>query len=301
MQSAILKSFTYKGAGGNGAGVVLLPKNISKADMQQIAAYMNLSETAFIKKIDEINYDVKFFTPVCEVDLCGHATIASFYYLAAVGMIKGKNEMMTVYQNTNAGKLFVELYFKDEKVEYVLMQQQSPVIYKELKGMNKKDIAKSLNISDEHIRLDRFSIEPTIVSTGLKDILIPVKTREILNGLEPNFDMIKDISIKNDVVGYHVYTIEENQVYARNFAPAVGIYEECATGTSNGALGGLLHKKNILSGYFEIIQGEFMNQSSLICVSVREVGGKVNIKVGGRARIVTKKSEEDHGSIQNEN
>lgn len=282
MEVAIVKAFTHENTGGNGAGVVLLNEQISDDRKQEIAGKVGLSETAFIFKQDENDYNVSFFTPVCEVDLCGHATIAAFYYLGKTGEIKGCNETRTVYQNTKAGRLKIEVTFKDHDVEYVLTQQSRPQIYGELK--DKKQIASSLNIDERFIGLADCDIGPTIVSTGLKDIMVPVRSRNVLNNLEPDFRMIEDISYENDVVGYHVFTIENGKVYARNFAPKVGINEECATGTSNGALGSLLFSKGF-SNQFEVIQGETMKQKSLIYVKVDRHDGLMDVYVGGKANI----------------
>lgn len=280
MQVAILKSFTYGNSGGNGAGVVVLNQQISYDKKQEIANKVGLSETAFIFKQEENDYDVSFFTPVCEVDLCGHATIAAFYYLGKIGQIKGNNETKSFYQNTKVGRLKIEITFKGLNVDYVLMQQSEPRIYGELK--EKKQIADSLNIDEKLIGLANYDIAPTIVSTGLKDILVPVSSREVLNSLEADFKMIEDISYKNDVVGYHVFTIDDNIIYARNFAPKVGINEECATGTSNGALGSLLYSKGF-PNQMEVIQGESMNERSLIFVKVEYNNDVMDVYVGGKA------------------
>ena len=282
MEVAILKSFTYENSGGNGAGVVVLNQQIPYDKKQEIANKVGLSETAFIYKRDENDYDVSFFTPVCEVDLCGHATIAAFYYLGKIGQIKGNDETKCVYQNTKAGRLKIEITFKGQDVEYVLMQQSQPRIYGELK--EKKQIADSLNIDERLIGLPNYDIAPTIVSTGLKDILVPVSSRKVLNSLEVDFKMIEDISYENDVVGYHVFTIDNERVYARNFAPRVGINEECATGTSNGALGSLLFSKGF-SNQMEVIQGESMNQKSLIFVRIDSHNDIMDVYVGGKAHI----------------
>lgn len=282
MEVAILKSFTYENSGGNGAGVVVLNQQIPNDKKQEIAYKVGLSETAFIYKRDENDYDVSFFTPVCEVDLCGHATIAAFYYLGKIGQIKGNDETKCVYQNTKAGRLKIEITFKGQDVEYVLMQQSQPRIYGELK--EKKQIADSLNIDERLIGLPNYDIAPTIVSTGLKDILVPVSSRKVLNSLDVDFKMIEDISYENDVVGYHVFTIDNERVYARNFAPRVGINEECATGTSNGALGSLLFSKGF-SNQMEVIQGESMNQKSLIFVRIDSHNDIMDVYVGGKAHI----------------
>lgn len=288
MQGAILKSFSYKNFGGNGAGVIILNEQIDNKEKQSIATKIGLSETAFVKQIDEKNYELSFFTPACELDLCGHATIAAFYYLGTTGMIKPDKEIKKVYQNTKAGKLEIEIIFNNNNVDYVLMQMANPQIFNELNDKNKALIAESLNVREDNIGLNGFDIEPTIVSTGLKDIIIPVKTRKILNSLIANKDMIFNISKENDVVGYHVYTIENNQVYARNFAPLVGIDEECATGTSNGALGSLLFIRGIKNGNIEIIQGEAMNESSLIFVKINQFKDKIDVRVGGKASVIKK-------------
>lgn len=288
MQGAILKSFTFENKGGNGAGVILLDKELSDEEKQKIATKIGLSETAFLLKKDSDNYDVSFFTPVCEVELCGHATIAAFYYLGLIGEINGSNEVKTVFQNTKAGRLEIQLMFKDNKVEHVLMQQQEPKIYDTLMGSDLIKIAASLNTDINNIGLENFELYPTIVSTGLKDILIPVKSREMLNMLQVNFNMINTISNEKDVVGYHVFTIENGEIYARNFAPRVGINEECATGTSNGALCSLLFMKNLISHEALVYQGESMNETSLIYVKIEiiEQNNSINVYVGGNAFVL---------------
>lgn len=287
MEGAILKSFTYKNSGGNGAGVILLDGQISDNEKQKIASKIGLSETAFVLREDEENFDVSFFTPVCQVELCGHATIAAFYYLGLAGIVKGSDEIKRVYQRTKAGKLGVEMVFNGN-IEYVLMQQQNPKIYDELTGQDFKKIADSLNTSEKNIGLNNVEIFPTIASTGLRDIMVPVKSRHILNSLNVDLNMIKDVSDEKDVVGYHVYTVEDGAVYARNFAPKVGIDEECATGTSNGALCCLLFKKNIISNEAEVIQGESMNEKSLIFVKIVQQVGFLDVYAGGKASIVKK-------------
>ncbi|NLJ58097.1 MAG: PhzF family phenazine biosynthesis protein [Tissierellia bacterium] len=282
MEVAIVKSFSYEGGGGNGAGVVILEKQVADEKKQEIACRIGLSETAFVLKRDDNNYDVSFFTPVSEVDLCGHATIAAFYYLAEKGFIKGNNETKVIYQNTKAGRLKINLTFKDGV--YVLMQQTSPRIYNDLRDKIKQ-IAKSLNLDERHMGLEGCQLYPTIVSTGLKDIMIPVKSRDILNSINANFKAISKISKENNVIGYHVFTIDEGTIYARNFAPLVGIDEECATGTSNGALASLLYSRALANSSVEIIQGEAMNEKSMVFVKINEVDNILDVYVGGKAFI----------------
>lgn len=281
MDVIILKAFTYKGNGGNKAGLVIVNNDIDENQMQRIAADVGLSETAFVKRIDDENFDARFFTPACEVELCGHATIAAFYYIGE-NLIDNKSENIKIYQNTKAGRLGIYINYHNKCVENVLMEQANPKFYGYVDEIQKVNIASSLGIDLSSVKLSSWDLNPAIVSTGLRDILIPVKDRETLNQIEPKFDLVSEVSKFNNVIGYHVYTIDAGQIYARNFAPLVGINEECATGTSNGSLGALLFKENIKKGYFDVLQGEAMNDLSKISVYVDEAG----VMVGGSAEIL---------------
>lgn len=282
MVGAILKAFTFQNNGGNLAGVIILNEEIEKYEKQKIASKLGLSETVFIKQVNDNYYESSFFTPICEINLCGHATIASFYYMALLGLIKG-NDTVIVYQKTNAGILEVELCFNNNNVDYVYMQLAKPIINREVSDDEKYYLAKSLNIDVLNIGLE--NINPVIASAGVKDILIPVKSREILNSLNINTEMIKNISVSLEAIGFHVFAIEGEKIFARNFAPAVGIKEECATGTSNGTLAYLLYQKKIINEQAEIIQGESMNETSQIIVKLK-TKNKVDIRVGGKASLI---------------
>lgn len=152
-------AFTDKIFGGNPAAVVPDARGLTDMDMQNIAMEMNLSETAFVIPIDSENYKLRFFTPVSEVDLCGHATIASFYTLAYKGYIPSvKNGIKKVYQETKAGKLSVEIFFKNGEVEKVWMEQTIPEELNEIKDIN--PLLEYLNIKVEDIGIDENFIHP---------------------------------------------------------------------------------------------------------------------------------------------
>jgi len=260
--------FAVETNGGNPAGVVLDANSLSKDDMQKIAKKVGLSETAFIQNSDMADYKVTFFTPNEEVDLCGHATVAVFYLLANKGIIQTGEYT----QETKAGILKVEC--KNDGSIY--MNQCNPEFYEKL---DKKEIAETLNISIDDI-MDDLPIQ--IVSTGLKDILIPIKSLETLYKIEPNFDKISRISKKYSVIGYHLFTLEtkfESIAHCRNFAPLYDIQEEAATGTSNGALSCYLYnykiilEKNIKNLVFE--QGYSMKKPSNILIDLITCDNKI--------------------------
>lgn len=278
-----LNVFAETANGGNPAGVVLDADFLSSDEMQKIAKKVGFSETAFVQNSNDADYKVIFFTPDGEVDLCGHATVAVFYLLADKGIIQSGEYT----QETKAGILKVEC--RDDGVIY--MNQCNPKFYEIL---DKKEIADTLNIDPDDI-MDDLPIQ--IVSTGLKDILIPIKSLKALCDIKPDFDKISHVSKKYDVIGYHLFTLETkygSTAHCRNFAPLYDIPEEAATGTSNGALSCYLYKygsvleKNIKNLVFE--QGYSMKKPSNILTDLiiynREI---VEVKVGGTGLNIEKK------------
>lgn len=279
LKKYIVSAFTKDGIGGNGAGVVLNCENLSVEHMQNIAKEINLSETAFVQPSDKANFKVRFFTPTEEVDLCGHATIATFTLLRNLEII----EKGVLTQETKAGILKVYIDKND-----VFMEQEKAKFYEVIQD---EEILKSLNISKGDLD-DTMPIQ--IVSTGLRDILIPVKDIEVLNKISLCKDLVTNISKKYDVVGYHVFCISENDRYVahcRNFAPLYGIDEECATGTSNGALCSYLYKMRKLEGRdlnkLVFVQGEAMNRAcEIVCKLNVEFDEIVQCLVGGDGVII---------------
>lgn len=272
-----LNAFAKTKAGGNPAGVVLDADFLSVNDMQEIARQVGFSETAFVRKSKNADFKVSFFTPNDEVDLCGHATIATFYLLGSRGIIKPGEYT----QETKAGILKVAC--SNDHVIY--MSQSNPRFSRIL---DKKEIADTLNIREDDI-IDDLPIQ--IVSTGLEDILVPIKSLKTLHHIEPDFDKISCVSKREGVTGYHVFTLEteyDSVAHCRNFAPLYDIPEEAATGTSTGALSSYLYQYGIVSEkeaeslVFE--QGYSMERPSEILASLIIENQEIKeVKVGGTA------------------
>ncbi len=272
-----LNSFAKSIEGGNPAGVVLDADDLSERDMKKIAEIIGFSETAFVLKSEKADFRVRFFTPNEEVDLCGHATIATFHVLASQAFL-GPGRYS---QETKAGVLEVEV----REGTSIMMAQNLPV-FSEIIG--KEEIATSLHITSGEMPDD---LPVQIVSTGLRDIFVPVRTLKILNSISPDFEKVTEISRKYDTIGYHVFTLESlhgSSAHCRNFAPLYGIPEESATGTSNGALACYLFKYGKLrtdpESPITIEQGYSMGKPSeiVVCLETR-AGGVSGVKVGGKA------------------
>lgn len=279
-------AFSDRPFGGNPAGVVPNARFLSEEQMQNIAKEMNLSETAFVTPVYDDVFIVRYFTPLSEVDLCGHATIATFFTMAKKGYIQGIwNGKKTIYQKTKAGRLAVELTYVRGKIDRVFMEQAGP---KELGPISDLDeLLKSINIGMEDIGFEDKGIYPEIISTGLSDIILPIRTKEKLDNLKVDMELLSKVSKDYNVVGLHAFylpRLNSEMVYTRNFAPLVGINEESATGTSNGSLiyyltkNRLIENNNILS-----YQGDSMGRPSKIYCTIDD---KDKIWVGGQAKIM---------------
>lgn len=283
--------------GGNPAGVVPDAEGLSDKQMLNIACEMNLSETAFIFPMnDEVaDYEVRFYTPTQEVDLCGHATIASFFALASKGMITGTTDVRIIKQKTKAGILPVELYFKDSKIASVMMTQAKPRFVFDVEDISELAGIMGINVTD--IGIEGYTLIPQAVSTGLTDIMLPVKNLSALKAINPNYASLTDYSNNLNIIGVHAFTLETEEesstLACRNFGPAAGIDEEAATGTSNGALGAYLAKNDVLKFQDSITitceQGYYMNRPSKIIVRLEGSKDDLTVKVGGTAIIVMEK------------
>lgn len=271
MKLFIVDAFTDKPFGGNPAGVVLLDSDAFPKDdlMLSIASELRYSETAFIRRHSAQEYTIRYFTPKAEVDLCGHATIASFFMLHQKGLASGQ-----CLCHTKAGDLHIEVG------EKVMMQMAKPRIVATL--TETEEIYRALGMKDYHP-----TMPVQIVYAGLPDIMIPLPSLDILKSLLPNMDAIAAITKKYDSVSFHVFAFGNDgyTAHVRDFAPLYDISEESATGTANASLTYYLQQCGCLSKEAEcsFIQGEAMGRPSVVVTRIQADG---NIFVGGTAAIV---------------
>jgi PhzF family phenazine biosynthesis protein len=281
-------AFTNEPFGGNPAGVVTNSKGISSDQMQKIANELNLSETAFVRQLDDCYFKIRYFTPLCEVDLCGHATIAAVHTLANKGYIKPiENGGKIANIETGVGTIKVEIQFKNYSPVNVIMNQATPKSAGPVDEL--KELLECFDLETDDIGIGNGAAIPEIISTGLPDIMLPVNSKKSLMNMKVDFCRLRDLSNRLGVTGVHAFHYEEGQevAYARNFGPAVGIDEEAATGTANGALIYYLRKNGCLSGDSLVVhQGESLNRPSIINCYIEENDGRYSVKVGGSAAIV---------------
>jgi len=271
MKFFIVDAFTDKPFGGNPAGVVLLDSDFFPKEelMLKIASELRFSETAFIKRHSAHEFTIRYFTPKAEVELCGHATIASFFLLHQKGLASGQ-----CLCHTLAGDLSIKV---DEKV---MMQMAKPHIETTISDM--KELYQALGVKDYHP-----TMPVQVVYAGLPDIMLPLPDITTLQSLQPDMGAISDLTKKYGSVSFHVFAFGNDgfTAHVRDFAPLYGIPEESATGTANASLTYYLQQQGCISVETEctFLQGEAMERPSVIATEIHSDG---NIFVGGKAAII---------------
>ena len=272
MKVYVMDSFSDRIFGGNQAGVVLADKVLEPAVMQQVAAELKHSETAFVWQTEEGNR-LRYFTPAGEVDLCGHATVAVFALLRRLGRIEdGTHKALT-----RAGALEIEV-----SGETVWMDMAPPKTLGILPEESWEELYGAYGLTLEDRPAD---LPPEIVSTGLADIMMPVRDHETLLRAVQDERTVTELSRRFDVTGVHMFCLGEEAVYCSNFAPLYDIPEECATGTSNGALTYYLYERSLVEPEREnlFLQGEHMERPSRILSRLTVQDGAVRVRIGGQA------------------
>ena len=269
----IASAFSKGNIGGNKAGVCLLGETLNEQQKIAVAKQLGFSETVYIS-MGKNGFKLEYFTPAEEVPLCGHATIAAFVVMRDKLALDKDRYMI----ETRSGILSVTL-----DGNMVFMEQNKPEFFETL---SKTDVAKCFDIDAVS---DNLPIE--IGSTGLRDIMLPVRNLEVLEAMNPNFDEISSISRKFDVVGIHAFTFEGRRIVCRNFSPLFDVPEESATGTSNCVLASYLWRNSIVrNSEYTFEQGYNLGSPSEIIVRLSASGDTINeVLVGGTGYLAGEK------------
>jgi PhzF family phenazine biosynthesis protein len=281
MEFYIADAFARVPFSGNQAGIVPLGTDAfpSETFMRGLAGELKHSETAFVRQTGPDSFHIRYFTPAEEVDLCGHATIASFTVLRETGAVPAGRYAL----HTRSGDLQIDISKTAIWMDMAPPKDGQTFTETEQAGLY---AAYGLALSDRPEGL-----EPQAVSTGLMDILLPVRDLTILNRAVQNEAEVCRLSKKYGVVGVHMFcpSLEgfSRGTHCRNFAPLYAIPEEAATGTSNGALTYYLYRRGFLAPGAEnrFIQGEAMGKPSEILSRLNDAGGEISVRVGGTAAL----------------
>ncbi|WP_300021898.1 PhzF family phenazine biosynthesis protein [uncultured Maribacter sp.] len=205
-----IDAFTSKLYGGNPAAVCILESWLDTSLMQQIAAENNLAETAFAVAKDD-HYELRWFTPEVEVDLCGHATLATAFVLYNH---YDYQENMLRFISPRSGELLVQ---KDD----------SGLLTMDFPADELIAVSEQANISEA------IGKTPTKTFKGKTDYMLIYETQEEIEAMQPNFHLLNELDCRGVII-----TAKGNDVdfVSRFFAPQCGIPEDPVTGSAHTTL-----------------------------------------------------------------
>jgi len=288
--------FTRQPFGGNPVAVFPEAQGLTDYQLQQIAREMNLSETVFVlaPTNQAAVVRLRMFTPTQEIPFAGHPVLGTFYVLAQLGLIAVTDGVTRLMQECNIGLFPVEIHAREGEVTRVMMTQPKPLFLGSVEETEDLfDIAESLGLSINQIVGTKKPV--MMVSTGLPVVIVPVRTLTAVRSIVPDAAAIVGVCERlgtNGIMVFTTMTVEDHAtVHTRMFAPAIGIFEDPATGSASGAMGAyLVHNGLVEVGPMtELIveQGYEIERPSRILVQIESDDDAIQeVKVGGQCVMV---------------
>lgn len=276
-----LDVFTDKPLAGNPLAVITDGDGLSPGKMQAIAREMNLAETVFVQKPtgNRALARLRIFTTRTELPLAGHPVIGTWFLLAELGVVPAQEGGVHVLQQTGAGVLPVEITFRDARPVRVAMTQK-PAEFR-VGRINRGVLARALGLAPRDLDA---SLPLEFVSTGIVNLMVPIRRRGSLRRIRPNPPALRQVLGTSATMAYCFAADSKNTVFARGMVPWE-IAEDPATGSAAGSLGAyLVHQGRLkLATPLEIHQGIEMQRPSRIRVEVLAQHGKLVPRVSGTA------------------
>lgn len=263
-------AFTDQPFAGNPAAVCVTSEPLADHLMQAIALEMNLSETAFLYPI-EGGYSLRWFTPAAEVDLCGHATLASAHVLWSEGHLKAPEKARF---STKSGWLGAEK--KGDWIELDFPAQPVRVV---------AHVPPQLVVS--------LCCGGTIRTVAKNDVnyLVEIQSEKALRSLQPDFAAVKKLPVQG-IIATAVADNDQYDFVSRYFAPAVGINEDPVTGSAHASLAPYwqekLGKSQMLAQQISARGGVVQVQCALENSNTAATTANNRIKISGQSVTVFK-------------
>jgi PhzF family phenazine biosynthesis protein len=235
-------AFTDETFSGNPAAVCLLPQPREAAWMQAVAKEMNLSETAFLLK-QEDGYNLRWFTPAVEVDLCGHATLASAHILWETGLLRREERARF---HTRSGLLTAVSQGGEIELDFPAKIDEP--------ADAPPGLLEALKVRAQYVGKSKF------------DYLVQVDSEETVRRLNPDFPALKTLPVRGIIVTSQAKTPGFDFV-SRFFAPAAGVNEDPVTGSAHCTLGPFWSRR--------------MGKQDFLAYQASERGGALRVRVAG--------------------
>jgi PhzF family phenazine biosynthesis protein len=235
-------AFTTKPFAGNPAAVCVMPELETEDWMQRVAQEMNLSETAFLLKQDD-GFNLRWFTPKIEVDLCGHATLASAHVLWTEGHLPIDQEARFY---TRSGLLTAKRLDEWIELNFPATPSRDARILPTL--------IKALNVPIREVYEN---------SLGY---LVEVDSEACVRQVQPNFTLLSELPVHGIIVT-SVGDRSEYDFVSRFFAPAIGVNEDPVTGSAHCCLGPFWRDR--------------LNRTEFLAYQASARGGVVKVRCNG--------------------
>ncbi len=204
-------AFTATPFAGNPAAVCVLAEPRDERWMQNVAREMNLSETAFLSPQDD-GFNLRWFTPAVEVDLCGHATLASAHVLWETGQLEPGEQARF---HTRSGLLLAERKGEWIEMDFPVKAEEAAIAPPGL--------------------LQALGVAPVYVGKNQFDYLVEVESEEVVRGVHPDLSLLSAVEARGVIVTSRAST-QGYDFVSRFFAPQVGVNEDPVTGSAHCCL-----------------------------------------------------------------
>ncbi len=235
-----IDSFTATPFAGNPAAVCLLPGPREASWMQAVAREMNLSETAFLVRQPD-GFDLRWFTPSVEVDLCGHATLASAHALWEEGTLRLDKQARF---HTRSGLLTANRAGDWIDMDFPA-KLESPAPAPD--GL-----------------IEALGVNPKYIGKNVFDYLVELDSEETLRSLKPNFSLLQKLPVRGVIVTSRA---KDYDFISRFFAPGSGVQEDPVTGSAHCCLGPFW--------------GSRLNKTEFVAFQASSRGGVVRVRLDG--------------------
>ena len=253
-------TFTTTPLMGNACAVLVDARGLEPPDMVAIAREMNLSETAFVFPSDQADFGVRYFTPVGEIPLAGHPTIATVHALCEIGKIA--TERNSVALQMPAGIIPVQIDRTPLQPRYAMSQPPPRFLSTRKRGL----MAKALGLAKSDLLA---STLPQVVSTGVPQLQIALTSLDALDRVRVERALL--FPAARDFLSVHVFALATDgfALHARHFADVGDVLEDPFTGSATGGMAAYCARYGIVrETEYRVTQGRHVARPGVAEVQV---------------------------------
>lgn len=289
----IVDAFAARPFAGNPAGVVTDAAGLLTEQMQAIARELGQTETCFVLEPDlpDVDFQLRWFTPTVEVDLCGHATVAAYVCLFEEGRLTLDDQPARFRHLTRSGVLDVWVARGESSRPIVTMSTGVASI--DPAADDRRAVVAAIGLSPESLDSEL----PLAREDASARLIVPIRRLHDLLALRPATSEMVRYGLGT---GYRRFTLlcretldPSTLVHVRHFAPANGIPEDPVTGTAHAAIAVYLDQQGVLpvTERFRFVgeQGHAVNRPGTVVVEVVRDGRAIaDVRIGGTGFIVAR-------------